>query len=207
MRCCGDEPQMRIEIIGMRSDRVPWREPEGAAIAARAAASLLACIIGVLVGVTATAQTPSPDVPPSAPASAPARPAPQGFVDALGNWVQRGVADVGAGFGAMVGTVGGQATQAAKGAADAARDAATGVTKLPVTGITAGNERCFLAPNGAPDCGAAAQALCRAKGYEGGTSVDFVTVEKCPPRYRVSGRDAPAGVCTMEHFVTKALCQ
>ena len=50
-------------------------------------------------------------------------------------------------------------------------------------------------------------ALCRAEGYVGGTSVDFETVEKCPPRYRVSGRSASEGVCTMEHFVTKALCQ
>src|SRR5262249_4746620 len=167
MRSCGAEPQMRIDKIEKESDRAPWREPEGAPIAARAAARLLACIIVVSAGVTATAQTPSPDAPPSPPASTPAPPEPQGFVDAFGNWVQRGVADVGAGFGAMVGTVGGQATQAAKGAADAAREAATSVTKLPLAGITAGNERCTLAPNGAPDCRAAAQALCRAKGYEG----------------------------------------
>src|SRR5262249_29596921 len=106
-----------------------------------------------------------------------------------------------AGFGAMVGAVGGQASQAAKGAADAARNAAANVTKLPVTSITAGRERCMVAPNGAPDCGVAAEALCRAKGYVGGTSVDFETVEKCPPRRRVSGRDVrdvPEGVCTME---------
>src|SRR6266481_1471275 len=50
--------------------------------------------------------------------------------------------------------------------------------------------------------GVAAAALCRAKGYVGGTSVDFETVEKCPPPYRVSGRNTPEGVCTMEHFVT-----
>jgi len=132
---------------------------------------------------------------------------PQGFFDAFGNWVQQGVANAGAGFGAMVGAVGGQASQAAKGAADAARNAAASVTKLPATGITAGRARCILAPNGAPDCRVAAEALCRAMGYVGGTSVDFVTVENCPPPYRTSRRDAPEGVCSKEHFVTKALCQ
>jgi len=94
-----------------------------------------------------------------------------------------------------------------KANADVARDTATGVTKLPVTGVIGGRERCILAPNGAPDCRVAAEALCRAKGYVGGTSVDFETVEKCPPPYRVSGRNTPEGVCTMEHFVTRALCQ
>jgi hypothetical protein len=121
--------------------------------------------------------------------------------------VQQGVANVGAGFGAMVGVVGGQAGQAAKGAADVARDAATSVAKLPVSSVINGRERCSLAPNGAPDCAVAAGALCRAKGYGGGTSVDFETVEKCPPSYRTSSRDAPEGICTMEHFVTRALCR
>jgi len=121
--------------------------------------------------------------------------------------VQQGVSNVGAGFGAMVGSVGGQAGQAAKGAAEAARNAAVSVTKLPVSAVIAGRERCVLAPNGAPDCRVAAEALCRAKGYAGGTSVDFQTVEKCPPAYRVSNRDKSEGVCTMEHFVTGALCQ
>ena len=102
--------------------------------------------------------------------------------------------------------VGGQAGQAAKGAADAAstvaksaadvaRDTATSVTKLP-TGVVRGRERCVLAPNGAPDCRAAAEAMCRAKGYVSGTSVDFETAEKCPPPYRVSSRNTPEGVCT-----------
>src|SRR5262249_45454657 len=156
--------------------------------------------------VAAMAQPAGPDAPSSAPTGAPAPSEPQGFFDAFGNWVQQGVANAGAGFGAIVGAVGGQAGQAAKGAADAARDAATSVTKLPVSGIIGGRGRCVLPPHGAPDCGVAAEALCRAKGYVGGTSVDFETVEKCPPPYRVS-RNAPEGICSMEHFVTKALCR
>jgi hypothetical protein len=194
--------------------------PDGAVIGARAASCVLALCLFALASVTAAAQTPSPGAPPPAPADVPAPPPsqPQGFFDAFGNWVQQGVASVGTGFGAMVGAVGEQAGQVAKGAADAAsstakgaadvaRDTATSVTKLPATGVIGGRERCILAPNGAPDCRVAAEALCRAKGYVGGTSVDFETVEKCPPPYRVSGRNTPEGVCTMEHFVTRALCQ
>ena len=114
-------------------------------------------------------------------------------------FVQQGVATVGAGFGQVVGT---------GDAAEAARTAATNFTKLPVSSITAGHERCAIAPNGAPDCLVAARTLCQAKGFGGGTSVDFITVENCPPQYRTARRDeVPAGVCTMEHYVTHALCQ
>jgi hypothetical protein len=139
----------------------------------------------------------------------------------MGNWVQQGgawmqqggqlmqqsVTNMGAGFGQIVGAIGGQANQATKDAADAARNAAASVSKLPNTGITAGSERCVVAPNGGPDCRVAAETLCRAKGYASGTSVDFITVENCPPPWRTSRRNAPEGVCTMEHYVTKALCQ
>jgi hypothetical protein len=195
---------MRIET---KPAQAQWCEPGCSTIGLRVAVSLLAFNVFAFAGVTATAQTPNPEAPSSAPANTPAPSEPQGVFDAFGNWVQQGVANVGAGFGAMVGTVGGQAGQAAKEAADAARNAATSVTKLPVTGLTGGRERCLRAPNGAPDCRVAAEALCRAKGYVGGTSVDFETVEQCPPPYRVSRRDAPEGICTTEHFVTKALCQ
>jgi hypothetical protein len=149
----------------------------------------------VCASITAMAQTPGSDAPPAV--------APAPSFGEVGNWVQRGVANMGAGFGAMVGAVGGQANKTAKDAADAA----TGVSKLPNTGITTGNERCAVAPNGAPDCRLAAETLCRSKGYAGGASVDSVTVENCPPRYRTTRREVPEGVCTMEHFVTKALCQ
>ena len=174
---------------------------------ARVAACLLALRLCVLACVTAAAQTPDPQAPSSAPANTPPPSEPQGFFDAFGNWVQQGVANVGAGFGAMVGAVGGQASQAAKGAADVARDAATSVSKLPAAGVISGRERCILAPNGAPDCRVAAETLCRAKGFAGGTSVDSETVEKCTPRYRASSRNTPDGICTSEHFVTRALCQ
>jgi hypothetical protein len=166
----------------------------------------------VLAFASAIAQAPGPAAPASAGAASQSQPSPKAQ-DAFGTWVEQGgqlmqgVTNMGAGFGEMVGAIGGQANQATKDAAEAARQAAEGVTKLPATGITAGHERCFIAPNGAPDCRAAAETLCRAKGFASGTSVDFVTVENCPPQYRKSRRDAPEGVCTMEGYVTKALCQ
>jgi hypothetical protein len=195
---------MRIQT---KPEQARWRRRGCAANAVRAGAGLSALSAFLLAGIAAMAQTAGPDAPSSAPASTPAPSEPHGFFDAFGNWVQQGVANAGAGFGAMVGAVGGQAGEAAKGAADAARNAAASMTRLPVSGITGGRERCQLAPNGAPDCGGAAAALCRAKGYGSGTSVDFETVEKCPPSVRRAGRSAPEGVCTTEHFVTKALCQ
>jgi hypothetical protein len=185
--------------------RAQPREP--ICIATCTAAILLTVGVFVLTSAAAIAQTPGQEAPPSSPADTAAPQPPKGGVDGFGKWMQQGVANMGAGFGAIVGAVGGQANQAAKGAADAARNAATSVSKLPSTGITGGHERCVVAPNGAPDCRLAAEAMCRAKGYASGTSVDFVTVENCPPPYRTSRRDAPEGVCTMEHFVTKALCQ
>jgi hypothetical protein len=117
---------------------------------------------------------------------------------------------MGNGFDAMMGAAKGAANAAssvAKGAADAAKGAADiavdGVTKLPVA---SGREQCAIAGNGAPDCQVAAEALCRARGFGTGASVDFVTAEKCRPPYRASGRDTPEGACTLEHFVTRAPC-
>jgi hypothetical protein len=117
--------------------------------------------------------------------------------------MQQGVANMGTGLSEMVGAIGGQANQASRNAADAAAS----VARIPNTTITGGHERCVIAPNGAPDCSAAAETLCRTKGFAMGASVDFLTVENCPPPYRTSRRDAPEGVCTMEHYVTKALCR
>jgi hypothetical protein len=155
------------------------------------------------------AATPVPEPPPAAENP--------GFVGVFGNWMQQGVTSMSTGIDAMFGAAKGAADAAstvakgaagvAKGAADAAVDTAAGVTKLPVPGVASGREQCVLAGNGAPDCRVAAEALCRARGFTTGASVDFVTSEKCQPPYRSSSRDTPEGVCTLEHFVTRALCK
>jgi hypothetical protein len=96
-----------------------------------------------------------------------------------------------------------QAGQAAKGAVDAAAN----VARLPAARLIDGRERCLTAPNGAPDCRAAALAMCKANGFASGNSVDFQTTETCPPEILASRRPWPAGACTVENFVTRALCQ
>ena len=186
-------------------------------------ASMVAAIAGsglvLLAGIAAAQTRAEPPKPPSEPpAPAPATPADNpGFVGAFGNWMQQGMTSMSTGIDAMFGAAKGAADAAstvakgaagvAKGAADAAVDTAAGVTKLPVPGVAGGHEQCTLAGNGAPDCRVAAEALCRARGFATGTSVDFVTSEKCQPPYRSSGRDTPEGACTLEHFVTRALCK
>jgi hypothetical protein len=199
-RCCGHRALM-VSAIG-------------------AAAILL--LAGIPVAGVATVQTraeppkPASD-PPAAtltpPAPTPPAPPPAenpGFVGVLGNWMQQGMTSMSTGIDAMFGAAKGAADAAstmAKGAADAAVDTAAGVTMLPVPGVASGHEQCLLAANGAPDCRVAAEALCRARGFATGTSVDFVTSEKCQPPYRSSSRNTPEGVCTLEHFVTRALCK
>jgi hypothetical protein len=171
-----------------------------------------------------TAENPAPAdsaLATSAPAnSAPANPAPEnpGIVGAFGTWMQQGVTSMSSGFDAMAKGAADAASTMAKGAADVATGAASvakdaagvavdGVTKLPVSGFASGHEQCTLAANGAPDCRAAAENLCRARGFATGTSVDYVTAEKCSPAYRLSSRERPEGICPMEHFVTRAMCR
>jgi hypothetical protein len=211
---------MRLEKKAERAQRAP----QIVAGAARASATtFLTLSVLMFAAGAAMAQTPGADAPSASASSPPATPAPQpqSAVGAFGNWVQQGgawmqqggqlmqqgVTNMGAGFGQAVGAISGQAKEATKDAAEAARNAAASVSKLPNTGVAAGSERCVIAPNGAPDCRVAAETLCRGKGYVAGTSVDFITVENCPPPWRTSRRNAPEGVCTMEHYVTKALCQ
>ena len=165
----------------------------------------------------ATASQPAPQAPNPPPAAAPDPNYKPGFADAFGRWIEDSFAAWRTGFNAAWGTFGGigdQAGQAAKGAADAAAnvakgaaDVATNVGRLPATRVVAGRERCATAPNGAPDCRIAAEAMCKAKGFASGNSIDFETSEKCPPPVFVSGRRTPEGVCTLENFVTRALCQ
>jgi hypothetical protein len=168
--------------------------------------------------------------PPAAtlPASRP------GFFDALGRWMEDSANVARSGWDSArttLGGLGGQAGGAAKGAADAATGAAKGaadmasgaaqgvssaasgaakgaavaVTRPLTTRFANGRERCTVAANGAPDCRAAAEHLCKTAGYGGGSSVDMQSAEKCPARVYLVGRQP--GDCSMEHYVTRAMCQ
>lgn len=104
-------------------------------------------------------------------------------------------------------TIGEKAAEVGKGAADATKGAVDAVTKLPSTRVVEGRERCEVSPNGAPDCRAAAQSICTAKGLAGGTSMDFVSAEKCPTAVWMNRRKPEPGECVTETFVTRAMCQ
>jgi hypothetical protein len=53
---------------------------------------------------------------------------------------------------------------------------------------------------------AAAEAVCKTKGFGSGKSVDMTTAEVCPPKVWMSGRTSGEG-CHTETFVSRALCQ
>ena len=86
--------------------------------------------------------------------------------------------------------LGREAGIAAKTTADDAKDAADAAgtaSNCPATNVVAGHEVCRIAPNGAPDCVAAADAICKGKGFKSGKSVDMTTAENCP-RQGLPGR-------------------
>jgi hypothetical protein len=154
-------------------------------------ASLLAAWL--LVGTAAGQEAPGPVEPPFA------RP---GIFDAIERWFEDSKARI---DNQVKGT-----QQAIEGAArDAAKAGQAGGVALgwPGTKVARGRVRCAAAPNGAPDCVEAANALCRSKGYGPGKSVEINTADKCPTWVWLSGQRAPEGTCTTETFVLQATCQ
>jgi len=99
--------------------------------------------------------------------------------------------------------VGKGAAEVGKGAAEATKSAVDAVVKLPTSRVMKGRERCELAPNGAPDCIAAAEALCRKHGFATGKSIDFTSAEECPVRTYLG----QGGECSTVTFISQAMCQ
>jgi len=99
-----------------------------------------------------------------------------------------------------------EAVVVAKTTIDGAKDAAGAVARIHNTRVIAGHEKCKNAPNGAPDCVAAANSMCKAKGFDLGRSLDMTTHEVCPPKVLLSGRSS-GPECTNETFVSRVLCQ
>ena len=93
-------------------------------------------------------------------------------------------------------------------AGNAAKDAA-GSVNLRRPSVVAGRERCLPAANGAPDCVTATTVMCRANGFESGSSIDMQTEQKCPAA-TPSGPASPPldeSQCWMESYVVRALCR
>jgi len=76
-----------------------------------------------------------------------------------------------------------------------------------LTLVVKGRMACPLSANGAPDCKAGADRLCRSKGFKDGKSLDTDAAQTCSAKALLSGRKAEEGECKTENFVTQALCQ
>ncbi|HZP69987.1 MAG TPA: hypothetical protein VFB29_08585 [Pseudolabrys sp.] len=133
----------------------------------------------------------------------------RGFFATIGRWFSQQSANVGATFNdarQKVEGLGQEAGAAAKSTVEGAKDAAGAVARIPNARSVSGHEKCQTAPNGAPDCIAAANALCKAKGFDSGRSLDMTTAEICPPKVWMSGRST-GPECHTETFVSRAFCQ
>jgi hypothetical protein len=188
---------------------------------AAAAVFLASCWLALISGTVAQEAAPLPIAPPvsSAPTeSTPVAPPPKpGVFETNGRWVDQGTTtfqDHLRGAKQSVDELSDMTTAAkvGQGAVDVTKDAvgatasAVGaVAKLPTPRFVSGRERCAVAPNGAPDCVTAAEALCRKHGFGSGKSMDFTSAEECPASTLLgqTSRDQ----CTTVTFISRAMCQ
>lgn len=132
-----------------------------------------------------------------------------GVLESISRWLDEQGSKIGSTFkdaGKKVESFGHEAGVAAKTTVEGAKDAAGAVARIPTARVVDGHEKCQAAPNGAPDCVAAATAMCKAKGFESGKSADMTTADVCSAQVYLSGRSSGPG-CRTETFVSRALCQ
>jgi hypothetical protein len=187
-------------------------------------ASLAASLLFVQIAFAQEA-APQADAPPPAPVQT--KPEPRGLFEAIGRWFDEGTsgfrshvtgartsfdefnqraAETRKNIGDTATTMSRNAVGAGVTAADVTRDAMGAVAKLPMSRIVQGRERCITAPNGAPDCLAAAETLCRKQGFSTGKSVDFTSAESCPVKAWLGDKQSD-GECRTVTFISKAMCQ
>ena len=170
-----------------------------------AASSLLTCVCAGAILLTAALAFAQERAGSNARASAEE----PGFFGGIVRWFDRQASKIGSGFkdaGSQVENFGHEAGIAAKTTVEGAKDAAGAVARIPSARVVTGHQKCNVAPNGAPDCVAAAHTICKAKGFDSGKSVDMTTAEVCPAQVYLSGRSSGAD-CRTETFVSRALCQ
>lgn len=156
----------------------------------------------VMTSALAFAQTAAQDEPPPK-AEEP------GFFHSIGRWFGEQADNLGSSIkdaGKKVQSFSHEAGVAAKSTVEGAKDAAGAVVRMPSARMATGHEKCQSAPNGAPDCVAAATAICKKKGFDSGKSMDMTTAENCPAQVLMSGRTT-GPECRTETFVSRALCQ
>ena len=134
-----------------------------------------------------------------------------GFIEAFGKLIEDSTAKLNSQLNQAhdaLGDIGNQTGDAAKGAIGTAKKAADALIGLPNTRIVTSREACAAAAgNGAPDCRAAANTVCRAKGFASGKTLDTQTTQKCPASAWLLRRPPADDDCTRETFVTRAVCQ
>lgn len=173
----------------------------------RGAALLGLTLFGLIASIELVrAQSGQPERPPSAslapqppPATAPAGPQSSsrpGLIDKLGDWLRDSAEGVSSGLKGTQQRI----DDINKGTLDT-------LTSIPVAGFASGRALCPRAANGAPDCYAATEKLCKDKGYTSGRSLDMETAETCNPRVYLPGYQRKEGDCRIESFVTRAACQ
>ena len=181
--------------------------------------------------LTPVQSAPLPEaVPAPEPPAAPPPVEKPGLFEAIGRWIDRGndsfrdqlhgakrrmddaaensrqIGDKAADIGKGAAELGKGAIDVTKGAVEATRGAVDTMVRLPATRVIKGHERCGVAPNGAPDCVAAADALCRRQGFSSGKSLDFTSAEECSARVVLSGRQSDSD-CVTVTFISRAACQ
>jgi hypothetical protein len=183
------------------------RSSTSARVAVLVAALLLGPIGGALSQEGAASEAPAaqlaPQLPtdappaetsPPPPAAAPSSSRP-GLIDALGGLLR----DSADGVSSSLKDTHQRIQDLNKGTLDT-------LTSIPVTGFASGRSRCPRSANGAPDCYAATEKLCKDKGYSAGRSLDTETAETCNPRIYLPGYKRKDGDCKVETFVTRAAC-
>jgi hypothetical protein len=73
--------------------------------------------------------------------------------------------------------------------------------------MVTGRAVCPIAGNGAPDCKAGADALCKTKGMTSGRSLDMDSAHNCSTQNLMAGARSIKDICRTETFVTRAMCQ
>jgi hypothetical protein len=206
----------------MRSFETENRMPKRcAAAAAVVCVSLFAQVM--VIQVVATQAVAAQDAPPPArqePARQETRQEKTGVFESIGRWFDQGASnfrdhlqgakrrmdDLNDEAAANSRGFNDKAAEVGKNAVDATRGAVDAVGKLPTARVMTGRERCIVAPNGAPDCLAAAELLCKKHGYVSGKSMDFTSAEECPAKVYLGGATTGAE-CQTVTFISRAMCQ
>jgi hypothetical protein len=170
-----------------------------------------ACVLGVAFAALAQDARPPVQNPPESPGAPtvnqPATPAPPdpfrpGFIDAVGRWLEEGANK----FKSDMQGAQEQFDKLGNEARDAGKETTGTLIGLPNARVVAGRERC-AAVQGGPDCQAAAETVCRGKGFQGGKSLDTQSEQKCPTKLLLEGRAPNETECPTTIFVTRAMCQ